>query len=100
MKLLILYLSTGISCIYGYILWNDIILHTIFMPISGVVFAVILASTIVISLEHIIGDPIEVGIINYSLSSKKNGFFVFWFVCLSVILFGLFLLGSFEVDLF
>lgn len=93
MKLLILYASTGVSLIYGYRLWNDIALPPTFMRIIVIVFPAILASAIVIALEHIIG-PIKIGMINHSYSSIKAGLIVFWWICFVVILFGLFLLGG------
>lgn len=86
----------GVSLIYGYRLWNDMPVHPTFMPIIGAVFSGILAFTLVIALEYVIG-PIKLEMGEKFNFSGATGPIVFWCICFLAIVYGLYLLGLPEV---
>ncbi|MBL8501724.1 MAG: hypothetical protein LZF64_02940 [Nitrosomonas sp.] len=86
----------GVSLIYGYRLWNDMPVHPTFMPIIGAVFSGILAFTLVIALEYVIG-PIKLEMGEKFNFSGATGPIVFWCICFLAIIYGLYLLGLPEI---
>ena len=82
----------GVSVIYGVRLWHDAPPHPSFVPIIGGVFSAILAFTLVIALEYVIG-PIKITIGDKFGFTGASGPIVLWCICFLVIAFGLYLLG-------
>jgi hypothetical protein len=85
----------GVSIIFGIRLWFDVPMHQSFIPIVGAVFAAVLAFTLVISIQQVVG-PINIKTSMFSFEGA-TGPIVFWCICFLSIVFGLYLLGLSDV---
>ena len=85
----------GASIIYGIRLWLDTPIHPSFLPLVGAVFAAVLAFTLVMTLESVVG-PIVFKASSFEFSGA-SGPIILWCLCFLAVIFGLYLMGMPEV---
>lgn len=81
----------GVSVIYGIRLWLDTPIHPTFIPLIVVVFAAVLAFTLVMSLSYVVG-PIVLKGASFEFSGA-SGPIVLWCLCFLTVVFGFYLTG-------
>lgn len=93
--LIFLWCLLGIALAYGVRLWNDVPIHSSFIPFVGIAFSAILSFVVVMAFRSVAGEiDFQFGRVRFKGAA---GPVLFWSLCFLAVTYGMHLLGIKDV---